>query len=640
VAGLILHLIVGIDRAFSSYWLVNASQGIAFAAVGMLIASRHPRHLVAWLFLVIGLSHALAYAMGAYATAALEGFDHLPAVRTAVWIESWVWVPGVFGVATLLPLLFPDGSLPSRRFRPFMWTAVAGIFIFSLGLSLGAAPLDFPVEKLVEVGIAESLASLGSMLVTGTALAAVAGVVLRYRRSSGLGRLQLRWFVVAATLAILASMPWLPEDVSVAAQFVALPLVPIACGIAILKHRLYDLNVIVNRALVYMTSSVVLLSAYLAVVNLLGHVVGRGIASRLSATAVVAVLFAPVRQRMQRMINQLLYGQRDEPQALVSRLGHELIGLSSPAAALERVVTTISDALKLPYVGIELDVAGRRTLLTEAGDQVTPTERVLLIYGGDEIGALIVGPRAGERSLSEHDRAVLDELAHHIAVAAYGARVTAQLQRSRRDLVAVQAEERRRIRRELHDELGPQLAGVNLQSEAALQMIESDPSSAVRLLEKVGAEARKAVDDIRTIAYGLRPPALDELGLMGAIEERASRLADGSGVTFEVSALSEAPPLPAAVEVAAYRITLEALANAMRHARASRCVVHLEFNHELRLEVNDDGVGLPEDFHPGVGIASMQERAEELGGNLSITLHPQGGTLVRASIPIDRSFEG
>jgi len=227
-------------------------------------------------------------------------------------------------------------------------------------------------------------------------------------------------------------------------------------------------------------------------------------------------------------------------------------------------------------------------------------------------------------------------------MAASAVRLTSDLQRSRQRLVTALEEERRRLRRDLHDGLGPTLAGVTLEIGAARNLLGRDPAAADALLARLQAETKAATAEIRRVVYGLRPPALDELGLVGAIREEAGRFASaehaggkaGPGLLVSVEAPEHLDGLPAAVEVAAYRITLEALTNVARHADASRCTIHLTFHDGLELQVTDDGTGLPADYRAGVGLTSLRERAAELGGVCTIQSTPSGGTAVRAHLPI------
>jgi signal transduction histidine kinase len=264
--------------------------------------------------------------------------------------------------------------------------------------------------------------------------------------------------------------------------------------------------------------------------------------------------------------------------------------------------------------------------------------RLPLLYRGEEIGAFLLVPRPGEGGFSSADKHLLDGLARQAGVAAYTVRLTADLQRSRERLVTAREEERRRLRRDLHDGLGPALGSLPLKLDVADDLMEEDPAAARELLRGLKAQSQSAVADIRRLVYGLRPPALDDLGLVGAIRETTAQYgANGLRISVEAPESGSLPPLPAAVEVAAYRIVQEALTNVSRHAEAHTCVVRLvldEAGGVLRFEVSDDGRGLPAGYRPRVGLHSMRERAEELGGSCLVETLPENGTRVRASLPV------
>jgi signal transduction histidine kinase len=309
---------------------------------------------------------------------------------------------------------------------------------------------------------------------------------------------------------------------------------------------------------------------------------------------------------------------------------------------LPAVCTTVKEALKLPYVAIELEREGAFETVTSAGEPAQDARRLPLVYGGETVGRMVVRPRAGDSAFTVADLRLLEDLTHQIGVAAHAVQLTdearqlsADLQRSRERLVATREEERRRLHRDLHDGLGPTLGSLALKLDVASDLLEPDPASARALLGSLKTQTQSALADIRRLVYALRPPALDELGLLGAIDESAAQHS-GNGLRVSVDAPGRLPPLPAAVEVAAYRIVQEALTNVSRHAGASECAVRIaldEADGTLRLEIRDDGRGLPPERGRGVGVASMRERAAELGGECVVKSFSTGGTQVRASLP-------
>jgi signal transduction histidine kinase len=259
------------------------------------------------------------------------------------------------------------------------------------------------------------------------------------------------------------------------------------------------------------------------------------------------------------------------------------------------------------------------------------------VYQREEIGRLVLSPRAPGEGFSDADRGLLEDLARQAEVAVHAVRLTADLQRSRERLVATREEERRRLRRDLHDGLGAQLAGLNVQTGTLRRLIPRDPDAAEELVVELRDELRSAIADIRRLVYDLRPPTLDDLGLVEALRQLAERYgSQDEPLRVLVETPEDLPNLPAAVEVAVYRIAQEALTNVARHARARTCVVRLVVDEEVALEIVDDGVGIPEERSAGVGLSSMHERASELGGSCVVQSVPKGGTRVLVHLPLEK----
>jgi signal transduction histidine kinase len=411
--------------------------------------------------------------------------------------------------------------------------------------------------------------------------------------------------------------------------------VPVLTYIAIVRYHLYDIDVVINRTLVYGSLSACVIGIYVLAVVALGALFQAqgNFAISLLATGLAAVLFQPLRMRLQRGVNRLMYGERDDPYAVLSRLGQRLEAALAPDAALNTVVQTVAQALKLPYAEISLKQGDGFVTAASYGEPADERVTLPLTYGAELVGRLNLAPRAPGEEFSSSDRRLLEDLARQAGVAAHAARLTADLQRSRERLVTAREEERRRLRRDLHDGLGPQLAAQTLKVGSARSLYGRDPAAADALLSELETNMEAAISDIRRLVYNLRPPALDELGLDGAIRESAAQYAT-KGLKISVDTPQTLPSLPAAVEVAAYRIVQEALTNVVRHAAASECVIRLGLDSELELEITDDGIGLPEDRGAGIGLSSMRERAVELSGTCVVEPSLPEGTRVLARLPL------
>jgi signal transduction histidine kinase len=346
-----------------------------------------------------------------------------------------------------------------------------------------------------------------------------------------------------------------------------------------------------------------------------------------------------------------MYGERDEPYAVVSRLGKRLEATLAPDAVLPTIVETIAHALKLPYAALLLKEGDGFRTTAACGSPTGEPETLPLVYQGEEIGRLVVAPRSPREGFSEADRRLLGDLARQAEVAVHAVRLTADLQRSRERLVTAREEERKRLRRDLHDGVGPTLTGLALQLNAARKLVAGGrPEEAGPALARLEKRTQETIAEMRRLVYGLRPPALDDLGLVpsirhqaygqGMIEPTGEPAGDQDAPVFSVHVPEPLPPLSAAVEVACYRIAQEAITNVSRHACAGTCRVSISVDEEadiLTLEISDDGLGMPGDRIVGVGLSSMRERAEELGGTLTIDPGRDGGTRVLARLPLSEA---
>jgi signal transduction histidine kinase len=426
--------------------------------------------------------------------------------------------------------------------------------------------------------------------------------------------------------------------------YLSTALLALSIAFSIFRYRLWDIDLIINRTLVYGGLTIIVIGIYILIVGGLGTAIqgSSNLFISILATGLVAVLVQPLRDRLQRGVNRMMYGERDDPVTVLSRLGQRLEGTLAPDAVLPSLVETVAQTLKLPYVAIEMtrEDGSDSTSAISYGQPQPDVIRLPLIYQTETIGQLVVSPRAHGETLNPMDLHLLENIAHQAGMAVHAVNLTADLQRSRQRLVTTREEERRRLRRDLHDGLGPNLASQGLKLAAVKQLLEHDPMSAIPLLEQVMAQNQSTVEEVRHLVYGLRPPALDELGLVAAIRDYVSGMDGKSALRIEVTAPPDGlPPLSAAVEVAAYRIILEALTNVIRYAKAQHCTIRFFLNQTgsdrfLQIEIQDDGIGLPEKHRAGVGTRSMRERAEELGGTFVIESIKGTGTLVCVKVPL------
>jgi signal transduction histidine kinase len=347
--------------------------------------------------------------------------------------------------------------------------------------------------------------------------------------------------------------------------------------------------------------------------------------------AAVAIVAYPLREWLQRRVNRFMYGDRDDPARALSQLSRRISDAVTPQGLLPSTVEAVAQALRVPYVAVTL--AGGAGPAASSGARRGEPYAVDLVHQGELVGTLEVGQRSDTEPLSAADVRLIEDVARQVAVAAHAVRLADDLQQSRERLVLAREEERRRLRRDLHDGVGSALAGLALHAGNARKALPDDPDQAQAWVVPLEEGIRAAVADVRRIVDDLRPPALDELGLGGALRQRAEATYPGTRVLDRINGT----PLPAAVEVAAYRIATEALANVARHTHAERVSVDLAVAGQpaaLQLQVSDDGPGLPDEVRAGVGQRSMRERAAEVGGRCEITRDPGGGTRVQATLPL------
>lgn len=626
-----------IGRTLLDNWSVIALT-IVLQVVAAYVVWRRPQTsaAVALALVACGVTGStLPWLLGLQVSDIVQGWPFVLHTVTTTGLYMLVWPAG----ALHLPLALsarPEG--PSRR-----------SLIGAYAIPLGAYAVGVIGSRLLSP---TGLAWVGSwpiiqllVMVPTVLIGAVIGV-RGYRAAAPDARRQIRWAAAGAATAMLAALvlfmgpqlmtgqPLIPWS---AIGLVGLPL-PLGVAAAVLRYRLFDIEVVVNRTLVYGGLTMAVVVVYAAAVSVLGVVLGeaRAFPASLLATGVAALAVLPARDILQGTINRLMFGDREEPWRAITRLGQRLEWTADPGAVFPLIVRTVGDALRLPYVALEIEQSGSRPPVAAFGRRPASPDSIWslpMAFGSELVGRLVVASRPGDAGFRPDERRLLEDLARQAAAAVHAIRLREDLLRSRQRLVTAREEERRRLRRDLHDGLGPALAAIGMRAEAATGLLRSDPDTAELTLRELRAEVGEALTDVRRLVEGLRPPALDELGLVGALRHQVDRLEESLPVV-SIEASAQLPDLPAAVEVAAYRIAVEALTNVVRHAAARTCRIAMVVNGGLTIEVEDDGRGLSPDDAPGVGLASMRERAAELGGDCRLEPCPGGGTRVVAHLPL------
>ena len=501
LASALLLIALGLDLHTGSYRQLNfLLSTAALAGIGFVLTTRKPEQAISWGFAVTAVGWALGGVAYAYATEALVAEPgSLPGGLAAAWLDNWLWLPGLALPMSLLLLVVPDGRLLSPRWRPVVVAVVAGVVLASVGVS-GSSTFELgssePIDNPLALGTTtrDITAVAGFALVIAAVVAAFTSFVMRYRRSVGEERQQLRWIGgslgIGVGLGALGAFTWGVFPYAFVLYSIALLVLPVGTAVAILKYRLYEIDLVVNRAFVYSAMTVCVVTSYVLVVGLVGATLSdRGdLVLSLAVTGVVAVCFQPLRERVQRFVNELMYGERDDPYAAIAHLGRRLETSLGADAVLPTVVDTIGHTLRLQYVA--LVVAGSEEVAAEFGRHDADWLGFPLIRQGVGVGELRLAPRPGEQ-LREADRRLIADLAPQVAAAVHAVGLAQELQAARRRLVELREEERRRIRRDLHDGLGPALAGLTFTLDAVRNLAGSDLEKAYALLATATDQRRE-----------------------------------------------------------------------------------------------------------------------------------------------------
>ena len=625
------------SRLIDDHVLAAAVSASAFCLVGMVIVRRLPSHRLGWLCVGVGVSEAVSGLVSEYGhRAVVESPGSLPAGAAVASLDAWLWFPGFAAMITLLVAWFPDGRVPRRWVRVPVGVAAVGVVCFVVATAVMAwrlrGPAIFTSDRVDDGTWLSGVADVGPALVIVAAFGSVAGAVGRLRRAEGRERLQLLWFVsgAAACVGVLAlgSLDWSGAPV---AELIALPLLAGGVGVALLRHGLLDIELVLNRVVLYGTLAVLTGGLYAGAVALVGSWAGGGsVVGNVVAAGVVAVCFDRVRRRVERLADRLLFASRHDPARAMVELTRRVSEVATPD-----MLGAIAEALRTAVGarGARVTVVDPGAFDATSGRVDSPTLVLPLQFDGREIGSLQIEAHPGA-PFDAAARSLCDDLAAQASIAVRAVLLTAELQRSRARLVAAIDQERRRLRRDLHDGLGTALVGIVMQLEAVGNVLDSD-SQASTMVRTIEGETRQLVLEARRLVHGLVPAVVEELGLVEAVRQHADRLNRGAGRrgAFEVIAGPGTGDLPPVVEVAAYVVASEAMTNVARHARADRCTVRICCEDELIIEVVDDGVGFVQTGSTGVGLRSMRERTEELGGTLRIERCDGSGTRVRALFP-------
>jgi signal transduction histidine kinase len=636
-----------------------------FGIVGALLLSRLPGNRVGGLLLFGAAVTAASFAAGELMTYLVgEGITDGPAVVAMGLVSSLGWLVGIFPVILFLPQLFPDGHLPSRRWLPFAWLCVAVLAFLGLSLLFGQDTLTgssdnavianpFFVQGLADLEIPDPVFAV---TLIGLLVGSVLSLVLRFRRSSGVERQQIKW--VALAVALLASSFLLStvasaiglngdliDSIVSGIAFIALP---VAVAVAVLQYHLYELDVVVKKALVAGALVLLVIAAYATVVGLLGVITSGNESS--GSVFIVALLlglaFRPVTRFARRIADRVVYGRRATPYEVLTEFSERVGESYATEDVLGRMAQILGQATGAASarvwlrLGAELRPAASWPTDAEpaqvafVANEVLPTiegETVVEVRDRSELlGALSVAMPPSDPMNPSKERLVRD-LASQAGLVLRNVRLVEELRSSQRRLVRAQDRERRRLERNIHDGAQQQLVALSVKTRLARDLTARDPAQAAELLTQIDAEIQTALGDLRDLARGIYPPLLIDEGLRAALDAQARR--SPVPTTVRADGLGRYAP---EVEAAVYFSCLEALQNVVKYAEASSATVILaQSNGHLTFEVVDDGRGFdPAAERTGTGLQGIADRLGALHGEVTIRSEPGAGTRVRGRIEV------
>jgi len=633
---------------FSNVFMNVVNLGVP--VLGFVLASRRPGNRMGWLFLAAGLALGLGSFANPYALHALVAEPgSLAAGRLMAWLSNWIFVIQVALLAFLL-LLFPTGRLRSRRWLPAAWFVAGAYTLTGLSQLVRATRVwSDPFSPFPHGQLPGALAVI-QILLPATLVISVAAVVVRFARSSGDERLQLKWFATAAVLVVAAMIPAIVTNSVVATVLQNLAFLGLyaAVGIAVLKYRLYEIDVVISKAVLYGTLAAFITAVYVGLVAGVGTLVGNQRSPLLSALAatVVAVAFQPVRQRAGRLANRVVYGKRATPYQVLSDFARRIGGAYASEDVLPQMAQIVAAGTGAERVVVWLRVAGE--LQPEASSDGGPPPAPLplegqampslpgadvgvpVIHQGELLGAISIRMPRGEPLRPAGEQLVAD-VASQAGLALSNAGLVEDLRASRQRLVAAQDEERRRLERNLHDGAQQDLVALAIKLRLAGAAADEDPAQAKEIIGELQADAAAALENLRDLARGIYPPLLADLGLVAALNAQARK----SPVPVAVEA-DGVGRLPQDTEAAVYFCCLEALQNIAKYARATQASIRLQAEDAaLCFTVSDDGAGYDaRRTVMGSGQRNMADRLAALDGRLEVRSAPGQGTVVTARVPL------
>jgi signal transduction histidine kinase len=658
-------VLAGVDGSLGKVFLASILSALCLAPIGALIAMRRPEHPVAWLLLFVAVTQGLTEASGVYAHhTTMSGTGAWPGASIALWLDGFMWIPGLGVLATLMLLLFPTGGLPSPRWRMVAVAATVTIVVLTCvaGVTTWVHPGVFTGSG-PPPGLARVAFVIGVLTLAICMILSVASLFVRYRHGEAEERHQLKWVLYATVLLVIAvSVSFTPLPVAVHDLFAAAGLIafPTSIAVSILRYRLYDIDVVISRTLVYGSLAALITAVYVGVAVGFGELVGAGgkpnLGLSILATAIVAVSFQPARERLQKLANRLVYGKRATPYEVLSQFSERVAESYASDDVLPRMARVLADGTNadLAEVWLRKGNALQRTAvfplqpsatdtvhLNGAAELVIPSadRSVAVRHQGELLGALTVTKRRGE-TLTPIEVKLMDDLAHQAGLVLKNVGLTADLQArlvdlraSRQRLVAAQDDERRRLERNLHDGAQQHLVAIKVKLGLAEMLATRDPEKARAAVAELKHDTDEALETLRDLARGIYPPLLADKGLPTALQAQARKAT--LPVTIEADGVGR---YPQDTEAALYFCILEALQNIQKYAQASRAVVRLrQDGDQLSVEVDDDGRGFDVSTTiRGNGLTNMEDRLDALGGTLEIASSPGHGTTLHAILPVPR----